>query len=76
MKIRTLHINEQEWKYSVGTKSCPVWSPDGEKTVVEVKRLPGYHKWLAEQEDSFGFSDAFRVTPGKVKAYIEQVILK
>lgn len=76
VNIRKIHINEQVWEYSIGQSHVPVWSPDGVKSVIEIKRLPGYLKWLEEQENSLGFSDAFRITPGKIKTYIEQVIMK
>ena len=76
MKVRTVHINDQEWKYAVGKTYVPIWDPEDKKTVVEITRLPGYRKWFDNEENRIGFSEPFRITPGKIKTYIEQQIMK
>ena len=76
MKKRTLHIDNEEWTYSIGKSNIPVWSPSGEKSLIKLRQLPGYKEWAIKDENTLGFSLPYQITPQAIKTHIERVILK
>lgn len=71
MQWRTVHIDGQEWRYSHGSKRRR-WHGGG-TTVI---RGPGGQKHLLHDPEEVLGSFTGSLNPGRIKAYIERVILK
>ena len=68
MTKRKLHINNEEWTYSVGKQFIPVWSPEGVKTLTDKSEVTGIAQSEIERRAWKG--NPVPIKPGMIKSWI------
>lgn len=73
MSMRKIHLGKDVWEYKIGKSNIVIFSPTREKTVISYTDVPGWDEWFESEVEKEPWTYlSFEVTPGKIKAYIEQ----
>lgn len=76
MSIKTIHINQQEWRYEVSRGGVKIRYPENSKSVfIDMSKWTGWSWSELERADYKGYPPP-PVIPSEVKQYIINNLLK